>query len=121
MIERQLYASVKMGRRITFQVFDGDDISGYLAGIDSERFFVLQPVGDGRTFHHQFVSRSGAGTPVFQIHEAVEGLRLEDEPCREEMEAIIIPFRKWIIANIGQRPEAQPRLTSAKSKQERIA
>jgi hypothetical protein len=120
MIERQLYAAVKMGRRITFQVFDGDDISGYLAGMDSERFFVLQPAGDGSTFHHQFVSRSGAGTPVLQIHQAVEGLRLEDEPCREEMEAIITPFRRWIIANVSQRPEAQSRLTSAEPK-ERIA
>jgi hypothetical protein len=116
MIERQLYAAVKIGRRITFHVFDGDDISGYLAGIDSERFFVLQPGVSG--FRHQFVSRSGAGTPVFEIHEAIQGFRLEDEPCREEMEAIIFPFRKWIVANVPQRPEAQSRAGRVK---ERIA
>jgi hypothetical protein len=116
MMERQLYASVKMGRRITFHVFDGDDISGYLAGMDSERFFVLEPY-DG-SFRHQFISR-GAGTPVFQIHEAVAGLRLEDENCREEMETIIIPFRKWIVSNMSQRPEDESRPGRARNKQQR--
>jgi hypothetical protein len=118
MMEKQLYASVKMGRRITFHVFDGDDISGYLAGMDSERFFVLEPHNE--SFRHQFISR-GAGTPVFQIHEAVAGFRLEDEDCREEMDAIITPFRKWIVSNMSQRPEDEPRPGRAKNKQRRIA
>jgi hypothetical protein len=119
MTERQLYAAVKMGRRVTVQVFDGDDISGYLAGIDSERFFVLQPCPGG--FRRRFISRSGAGTPAFEIHEAIEGFRLEDESCREDMEAIISPFRNWIVANMSQRPEAQPRNGRVKRKHERIA
>jgi hypothetical protein len=118
MTEKQLYASVKMGRRITFHIFDGDDISGYLAGMDSERFFVLEPHNQG--FRHQFISR-GAGTPVFQIHEAVAGLRLEDEDCREAMSMIIDPFRRWIISNISQRSEDEPRPGRNRNKQKRIA
>jgi hypothetical protein len=118
MTEKQLYASVKLGRRITFHVFDGDDISGYLAGMDSERFFVLEP--HDQTFRHQFINR-GAGTPVFQIHEAVAGLRLEDEVCRDEMKVIIGPFRRWIVSNISQRSEDESRSGRVKSKQNRIA
>lgn len=102
MTERQLYASVVSGQKITFHVFDGDPIDGYLAGMDGERFFVLEPVGHERaTFRKQFVDRR-SGSPVFEIH---SDRAYRDEPAREAMDEIIGSFRKWISLNIMNRRE----------------
>lgn len=104
MTERQLFQSVVEGRKITFHILDSDSVCGYLAGIDSERFFILEP--NDRGFSQKFVSRTGTGTPVFEIHEKAA---YTEEACRTEMEQIIAPFRGWISNNVrGRRPSRDP-------------
>lgn len=111
MTEKQLFQSVVEGRRITFHVFDGDPVSGYLAGMDSERLFILEPTEDG--FSQKFVSRTGNGTPVFEIHEKAV---YTSEACHLEMEQIIAPFRGWISNNVrGRRTQRTPRRTPRRS------
>lgn len=105
MTEKQLFQSVIEGRKITFHVFDGDPVSGYLAGMDMERLFILEPTTDG--FSQKFVSRAGNGTPVFEIHEKAV---YSSEVCHLEMEQIIAPFRGWISNNVrGRRNQRIPR------------
>jgi hypothetical protein len=106
MTEKQLFRSVEQGRAITFDVFESEPIRGYLAGIDDERFFVLQPNPDGG-FRKRFVSREGGGTPVFEIHDvSVDSYRTE--PCHAEMERIIAPFRASIATNSRGRAHRRP-------------
>lgn len=105
MTEKQLLQSVVEGRRITFHVFDSDPVSGYLAGMDTERLFILEPNQDG--FSQKFVSRTGSGTPVFEIHAKPA---YDDEACHSQMEQIIAPFRGWISNNVrGRRIQRTPR------------
>lgn len=101
MTEKQIMQSVLDGKRVTFSVFESEPVIGYVAGMDTERFFVLQPTMNGRSFARLFVARAGSGTPLFQIH---EGSTYQDEPCVDEMESIIAPFRDWISHNVRRRP-----------------
>lgn len=86
---KQLAQTVRYGRRVTFLIFDGDPITGYLAGMDAKYFLVLSPGHDG--FERWVVSR--AGNPAFRLHDEVT---YDTEPQRSAMEAIIGPFRGWI-------------------------
>ncbi len=111
MTERQLFQSVVEGRKITFHIFDSDSVCGYLAGIDSERFFILEPTDGG--FSQKFVSRAGNGTPVFEIHEKAA---YTSEACHLEMEQIIAPCRGWISNNVrGRRSPRSPRQSQRRS------
>lgn len=118
MTEKQLYASVQSGQTITFHVFDGDPIVGYLAGLDGERFFVLEPHGLNRAdFRKHFIDRRSGGSPVFEIHSDRAYRR---EGCFEEMDLIIGPFREWISINVMNRRDKGPR-TVRHPRQERSA
>ena len=110
MTEKQLYTSVRNGQIISFHVFDAEPVQGYLAGMDTERFFVLEPYGPGRAdFRKQFVARHGTGTPLFEIH---SGSRLLEEPCAEEMDAIIRPFWEWVSINVVNQQGRRVRVGS---------
>lgn len=118
MTDRQLYASVTSGQKITFDVFDGDPIAGYLAGLDDERMFVLEPVGHDRTtFRKRFIDRRSGGTPVFEIH---SDRAYKDEPARDSMDEIIGSFRQWITKNVMNKRERSPRPARSSSR-ERVA
>lgn len=118
MTDKQLYASVTSGQKITFDVFDGDPISGYLAGLDEERMFVLEPIGHERIeFRKRFIDRRSGGTPVFEIH---SDHAYRTEPGREAMESIIGSFRQWIAKNILKYRDRSPR-PARFPRQERVA
>lgn len=97
MTEKQLYATVMSGQRITFEVFDSDPVDGYLAGLDSERMFVLQPRLDGG-FRKRLIARSLC--PVFEVH---SDKAYATEPDRDDMDKIIGPFRQWVGINVMSR------------------
>lgn len=120
MTERQLYASVPNGQIITFHVFDREQpVAGYLAGLDEERFFVLEPVGHGRTdFRKMFIDRRSGGSPAFEIH---SDHRYRAEPCRTEMDKIISPFRQWISINVMSQRDRKPRPVRSTYRHERAA
>lgn len=101
MTESQLLRSVVDRKRVTFEVFDGPPITGFLAGLDSERFFVLatSPVG----LRKLYISRTD-GAPVFEIHDVEASSRYEQNAFFEEMERIIRPFRTWISKNVHRKP-----------------
>lgn len=102
MTRRQLFQTVKSGQRITFSVFDADPVTGYLAGIDDDHFFVLEPQHD-RGFHKKII-REGC-CPVFLIHPEAS---YDDEPEKEEMDVIIRPFRSWVLSQVyGQKPRPE--------------
>lgn len=99
MTNKQLLATVQNGQRIHFEVFDVGSVSGYLAGLDHERMFVLEPLPEGG-FRKHLIARSGS--PDIVIH---SDRAYADEPERESMERIIGPFRQWVAINVmGQRP-----------------
>lgn len=102
MTRRQLFQTVKSGQRITFSVFDADPVTGYLAGIDDDHFFVLEP--EHNSGFHKKVIREGC-CPVFLIHPEPS---FDDEPDKEEMERIISPFRSWVLSQIyGQKSRSE--------------
>jgi hypothetical protein len=90
---KQLAQTVRYGRRVTFHIFDGDDVTGYLAGMDDSYFLVLSPHHNG--IRRMIINRSG--NPAIELHDA---MTYEDEEHRAAMEDIIGPFRGWIASHI---------------------
>lgn len=89
MHEKQLAQTVKYGRKVTFQLFDGDPVTGYLAGMDDRYFLMLVPGKDG--FRKVCVAYSGS--PSFELH---ADNSYADEPHYAAMEEIIGPFRGFV-------------------------
>lgn len=92
---REIAQTVRYGRKVTFLVFDGDPIEGYVAGMDEDYFYVLAPNADGKGFRRWYINR--AGNPAFELHaESTYG----NEPQREAMDVIIAPFRGWVSSHV---------------------
>lgn len=107
---KQLCQTVRNGQMITFHIFDGDPVQGYLAGLDTDSYFVLEPYGNGRDRFRRKIIRF-YGSPTFEIHSLST---YDDEGCHGEMEEIVRPFRAWVLKNIfGHR--------RAKEQRERVA
>lgn len=99
MVDKQLWQALKNGQMITFLIFDGEPVTGYLAGMDDEAYFVLEP--RGTEFFKKIIIQKH-GTPQFEIH--VDSTYHEDIPYFEEMEKIIAPFRTYVLHNhLGQQ------------------
>lgn len=89
MTEKQLGNSVVHGRKISFTIAGDYVITGYLGGLDDDSFLVLV-VRDDRVCPH-LVSRRD--TLFQQLHSAST---LSEEPHMELLEAVLVPFRKWV-------------------------
>jgi hypothetical protein len=99
MVDKQLWQALKNGQLITFLIFDGDPVTGYLAGMDDETYFVLEP-RKNEFFKKIFIKKYG--NPMFEIH--AEHSYTEDIPYFDEMEKIIAPFRTYVLHNhLGQQ------------------
>jgi hypothetical protein len=99
MVDKQLWQALKNGQLITFLIFDGDPVTGYLAGMDDETYFVLQP-RESHYFKKIFIQKHG--NPMFEIHP--ENSYTEELPYFDEMERIIAPFRTYVLHNhLGQQ------------------
>lgn len=95
MSTKQLYNSVRNGQKITFFPFDVDEVTGYLAGMDDDAYFVLEPDLGNAEFRKKVIRQSCVS--VYQIHEPYT---YEDEPLREQMDEIIHKFRTWVLKNV---------------------
>lgn len=95
----QAARSVKLGQKVTAFVRHGDEdrVTGYLAGADTECWFILQPEADTERFRQFVVNRRDA--PVLEIH--IERT-YDREPLRlrREMEKIVVHFRTWVDQNV---------------------
>jgi protein-tyrosine-phosphatase len=101
MSSKQLFNSVKNGQKITFTPFDTDEVVGYLAGLDEDHFFVLEPQHDG--FKKKILRR--ATCPVYEIHDPYT---FATEQFRAEMDEVIHKFRTWVLRNMfGQKSRAE--------------
>jgi hypothetical protein len=91
----QAARSVKLGQKVTAFVSHGDQdrVTGYLAGVDAECWFILQPSFE--TFRQILVSRHKV--PVLEIH--IERT-YDREPLRREMDRIVVHFRTWVDQNV---------------------
>lgn len=95
MEERQLAQSVIYGRKITFLIFDGEPVEGYLAGLSDNYFYVLEPTNDVEIgFRRKIVNR--ACNPAFEMHDEIT---YPNEPNHAKMDEIIRPFRGWVSKN----------------------
>lgn len=107
MSTKQLAQSVRHGRKVTFQIYDGEPITGYLGGMDEEYFYVLTPEEGG--YRRLVILR--AGSPAFELHAEST---YEVEPQREAMEEIIRPFRGFIMNRIfGNGSDSEARSKEA--------
>ncbi len=96
MNQRQLAQTVRYGRKITFLIAGGTEITGYLAGMDPDYFYVLAP--EHEAFSRWVVNRSG--NPAFRMHERST---YEQEPQHAEMDKIIGPFRSAMTNQVIRR------------------
>lgn len=110
---KQLFGSVRNGQRITFTIFDAEEVTGYLAGLDTESFFVLEPHQDG--FHKKVIRRGLS--PVFHIH---DDSTYDDETFHVEMDEIIHKFRTWMLSEYYSHTSS-PRKNRSDSFDQRIA
>jgi hypothetical protein len=91
--DKQLYATVRYGRRCTFHVAGQDPIEGYVVGIDRYTYVVLATQGHGFAYRRCIIHKATA-SPIW-LHEQAT---LDDEP--EDVQLQIAPFRKWVLSNI---------------------
>lgn len=99
MVDKQLWQALKNGQLITFLIFDGEPVTGYLAGMDDDTYFVLEPRGTSY-FKKIFIKKHG--NPMFEIHQ--ENSYTEDIPYFDDMERIIAPYRTFVLHNhLGQQ------------------
>lgn len=105
---KQLCQTVRNGQQLTFWIFDGDEVTGYLAGLDGETCFVLEPYGAGRSDFRRKIIRF-IGNPVFEIHPENT---YDGEPAHDEMEEIIRSFRAWVMRKVFSygRPKSDERV-----------
>lgn len=89
----QLGRTVLRGQRITVWLPEGEFVSGYLAGMDDEAWFILEPE-NGKL--RQYLIRRPT-VPVLEIHAE---RTYAQEPLHHEMEKIIIHLRTWFSKNV---------------------
>jgi hypothetical protein len=93
LLQSQVGASVKNGRKVTFDIFDADSVTGYVAGWDDTSWFVLEPTPTG--VKKRIVNKNC--NPLITLHdEPTYG----DEDLYEEMERIIRPFRLRVLEDV---------------------
>lgn len=99
MSDKQIAASVRFGRKVTFWPLDLDPITGYVAGMDRYTYFVLVPNPDHEPHSNVQVLRKylvhKSGT-LIELHDE-SSIDLEDEPFREELRKIVVPFRTKVM------------------------
>lgn len=93
----QAARSVKLGQKVTAFVRHGDEdrVTGYLAGVDAECWFILQPETEERRLRQFVVNRRDS--PVLEIHIA---RTYDQEPLHGDMEEIVVHFRTWVDQNV---------------------
>lgn len=99
MLMKQLAHSVKRGRLITMSVFDGDPITGYVAGWDDEGYLILTPGDKG--YSQSYIRK--LGNPHIEFHREST---YSDEASYADMDRIIGPFRNVVLSliRISSRP-----------------
>lgn len=109
---QMLRESVEQGCKVTFHQFGHDDVTGYLAGMDREYFFVYvpDPAYTERTedpyegFVERGVSR-GLNTG-FTIHRQNT---FEDELAHPKMAPRVDDFRHWYVRSASKSPSGPVR------------
>jgi hypothetical protein len=99
MTTRQIAATVRWGRKITFCPLDQDRITGYVAGIDREMLLVLVPRYNREHDYEPVVDKyliHRGSTPVMELHDD-NALEREEEPFGSEIRNIVAKFRKRIM------------------------
>lgn len=91
MTSKQIAASVRFGRRVTFYVLDYDPVTGYVAGMDKFNYFVLVP---SNPIEKKLIHKGNS--PLIDLHDE-STLDDEPEPVRTELRKIISKFRNKIM------------------------
>lgn len=92
---KQIARTVVDGRLVTFHIFDGEPICGYVAGMDDYNWLVVTPAGDKHLVHK-------GSCPRTDLHDEST---YETEPNREEIEKVVGPFRRYVSATVFNREE----------------
>lgn len=97
MSSKQLARTVLHGRSVTFRFPSGDAVIGYLCGMDDFHWMIVTPDGLKHLIHKGSASViTMADTPSF-----------DSEPLRDEMEAVVGPFRRFVEEHLfGRTPSA---------------
>lgn len=88
MTDKQVAQAVLHGRMVTAVLRSGQRVSGYLCGADRDRWAVVTPGAEHLLIHKH-------STEVLEV--AREGT-YDDEPRREELDALVAPYRRFLIA-----------------------
>lgn len=99
---KQIAQAVRNGQRVTFHIFDSDDITGYIAGEDAQYFFVLEPTHEG--FLKKLIRKET--NPVMELHETSS---FQQEPFYAEMNEILAGYRTYLINELRRNNSAKRR------------
>jgi hypothetical protein len=95
MSSKQLARTVMHGRAITFRFPSGEDITGYLCGMDDFHWMVVTADCQKHLIHKGSAS----------VITLADTDSYDSEPRRDEMEEVIGPFRRFVSeAYFGRRP-----------------
>lgn len=105
---KQLGRTVLDGRKVTWYVLGVGDITGYLAGIDDDSWFVLEPTEKTEKKVRRRIIQKGL-CPALEIH---DHRTYDEEPLREEMERQISRFRTYLKNQVFHDRNRSPRRPS---------
>lgn len=92
---KQIARTVVDGRKVTFHIFDGEPITGYVAGMDDYNWLVVTPAGDKHLVHK-------GSCPRTDLHDEPT---YRAEPNHEEIERVVGPFRRYCSSQFFGRDE----------------
>lgn len=95
---KQVARTVVDGRKVTFHVFDGEPVTGYVAGMDDYNWLVISPRGTKHLIHK-------GSCPRIDLHDLVT---YPDEENHEQIEKVVGPFRRYCSSQIFGREEMPP-------------
>lgn len=99
---RQLASTVRQGRKIMFFILDEDPIDAYLAGWDSDTYFVVYPytTSDGPKVMKELIPKQNV-LKIFLFDES----SFREESLYDDMNKIVRPFRDMINAEYFEKSE----------------
>lgn len=92
--DKQLARTVVLGQKVTFVVAAQEPVVGYVFGVDDYHWAVVTPEGETTLVHKS--------TPLVHI---ASSSTYDDEPRREELEAMVAPFRRVVARRFRGVPE----------------
>lgn len=86
---KQLIRTVLDGRKVTFHLHGGLEVTGYLCGMDDFHWMVVTPGGEQYLIHK-------ASAPLIDLSDSAKKYASEPSEVHRRLEKVVGPFRRYV-------------------------